>query len=145
MSTNPNRSIRTLVRLAALAALVLGALFVAPPRAHACGMEAFYRRPPSRPQAPLLLAKAKQNLRRGRSALALSQATTVIGDERARPREKAQAYTVVGWVRWARGDQGGAIEALRRGRSIDAPAYETVLDEAQDPFLRSLIRKALAA
>ena len=144
MSTHQKRSTRTIVRLVALAALALGALAIAPP-AHACGMEAFYRRPTSRPQAPLLLAKAKQNMRRGRSALALSQATTVIGDERAKPREKAEAYTVVGWVRWSRGDQPGAVEALRRGRTMDAPAFESVLDEAQDPFLRSLIRKALAA
>lgn len=132
-TTAPRR--RALLGVALAAALAGTFAAVAPARA--CGMESFYFAPP--PSAEKLLAQAARALREGRSGSAGFRARQVIHLDRARPEQRAAAWTILAWTQLKRGDKAEALKSLAQGQALNGGAVSTVLAVAPvDPTMQAL-------
>jgi hypothetical protein len=132
-STPPRR--HALLGLALAAALA--ATFAASTPARACGMETFYMGPP--PSAEKLLAQAARALREDRSGSAGLRARQVIALRRARPEQRAAAWTILAWTQLKRGDRAQALRSLANGQALNVGAVSTVLAVAPvDPTMQAL-------
>jgi hypothetical protein len=127
---------------AAAAAFAAVAMPAAP--AAACGMRAFYSAPkPRDPDA--LLADARKALDQDRSISALLSAKAVLDISRATVEQRAEAWSIIGWVRWTRGQRATAVEAMNKSRELDDHALEAVLLLFADAKSAQEVHKALGA
>jgi hypothetical protein len=129
-----------------LAAVALGAttLVAGAPLARACGMEMFYVRP-ARRTPEVLLAQARRHLAKHENVHAVLAAQTVIDRHDATATQRAEAYAILGWVRWQNGRQADAVAAVASGRELDRVASDAELARVGDSDEARSFRKAVGA
>ena len=129
-----------------LAAIAIGAttLVAGAPLARACGMEMFYVRP-ARRTPDVLLAQARRHLGKHENVHAVLAAQTVIDRKDATAAQRAEAYAILGWVRWQNGRQADAIAAVASGREIDRVASDAEIARVGDSSEARSFRKAVGA
>lgn len=117
---------KTIVRAAILMLLLSPAV---PRAAEACGMKESM---PSEPRA--LLVQAYDDAAAGRDARAIRRASALANHrESATPNEKAQAWSIVGAMRFKAGDKTSGLAAFAEAKKLDAAAVETVLAKLAQP------------
>jgi hypothetical protein len=134
---------RRVIAIAFIGVAAAGGLAVRAAPAAACGMRVHVpRRSPE-----LLLVQALDNFEAGKTGIATIYARAVLRHKRASAHARAQALTVVGWVKAANHDDEGAREALRQARDLDerGDVLNAVLDRASDPEVTARVRRALQA
>jgi len=129
-----------------LAAVALGAttLVAGAPLARACGMEMFYVRP-SKPSPEILLARAHRHLEHHENVSALVAAQEVLDRKRATDAQRAEAYAIIGWLRWQDGRQADALTSVAAGRELDRAASDAEIARVGDTDEARSFRKAVGA
>jgi hypothetical protein len=141
--TSPSRlGRRALLALAAVAAFTAAGTLATP--AEACGMRAFYS-VPKRPDPDALLATARKALDENRAISATLVAKQVLDIKSATDEQRAEAWSIIGWVRWTRGQRATAVEAMNKSRELDDHALEAVLLLFADAKSAQEVHKALGA
>jgi hypothetical protein len=134
---------RRVFAIAFTGVVAAGGLALRAAPAAACGMKVHVpRRSPE-----VLLVRALDNFEAGKTGIAAIYARALLGHKRASAHARAQALTVVGWVKAANHDDQGALEALRQARDLDkrGDVLNAVLDRASDPEVTARVRRALQA
>jgi hypothetical protein len=142
--TSPSRlGHRALLAFTAAAAFAAVATPAAP--AAACGMRAFYYESPKQRDPETLLSEARKALDQDRNISALLDAKAVLDIKRATVEQRAEALSIIGWVRWTRGQRATAVEAMKQSRELDEHALEAVLLLFADTKSAQEVHKALGA
>ncbi len=108
------------VSLAVVLALAVPAV---PLAAQACGMEESYM--PSRPAD--LYVFALDEIENGSYGTAQTAARRIVNHTKATKEQKAKAWTVIAWIRWANGQKKQSREALGNAKALDGEAIVAVL------------------
>lgn len=147
-TTTTRTRTRTKSALAIAAAMLLSGALAAPRTAEACGMRAFYRAPVRKivPRDPgALLAQARRHLERKENVSALLAAQQVIDRAGSDAEARAEAWAIVGWVRWQGGRKADAVKAVQQGQALDADTVELALARVEDTKVSRAFRKAVGA
>lgn len=115
--------------VARAAILMMFVLPVVPRVADACGMEV--EKISGEPRE--LLVRAYDDAAAGRDAKALRVATTVARKENATANQKAQAWSIVGAMRFKAGNKTSGLAAFAEAKKLDPAAVETVLARLGKP------------
>ena len=114
----------------ARAAILMMFVLPAVPRvADACGMKV--EEISGEPRE--LLVRAYDDAAAGRDAKALRVATTVTRKENATANQKAQAWSIVGAMRFKAGNKTSGLAAFAEAKKLDDGAVETVLAKLGTP------------